>query len=95
MSLVPLVRFTLRDMLSWLITHISFLIGFGYEFNSLKEEEGSELAQAYKALLEPPKGVSGCHSRASRLLFDILTSGRIWLREGCFNHDLGCTTAES
>ncbi|KAG8965224.1 hypothetical protein FRC00_008720 [Tulasnella sp. 408] len=47
------------DILPWLTRTTLDVIGaagFGYEFNSLTEEDGSELAQAYKALLEPPKG---------------------------------------
>lgn len=46
------------DILPWLTRTTLDVIGaagFGYEFNSLTNGEGDELAKAYKAILEPPK----------------------------------------
>ncbi|KAG9019419.1 hypothetical protein FRB90_002571 [Tulasnella sp. 427] len=46
------------DILPWLTRTTLDVIGaagFGYEFNSLTEGEGDELAQAFKAILDPPR----------------------------------------
>lgn len=70
--------------------------GFGYEFNSLTNGEGDELAKAYKAILEPPTEVSNCRSRSIYLFVEMRINFGT-----CLNYAeylvryLGCDAAES